>query len=268
MTGCLAALLGLVAATAAAGQGGDLGRRVAGAPDGQVRFSYAARPGIYGNGRTIISWDCRNGRCRNQQVDGNYSDVDDEDRHTACDSGPVRIALTVRRGAVTGLRTYVGGEWRSGTGATDLGTVSSRDAASFLLSLATQGGGHVSREAIFPATLADSVTVWPDLLKIARNTSVPGETRRSAVFWLGQAAGAAATKGLSDLVDDDSMEIEVKKSAVFAMSQLPHDDGVPALIRVARSHKSPEVRKSALFWLGQTNDPRAIALFEEILTRP
>jgi HEAT repeat protein len=52
------------------------------------------------------------------------------------------------------------------------------------------------------------------------------------------------------------------------MSQLPHEDGVPALIRVARGNKSPAVRKSALFWLGQTNDPRAIALFEEILTKP
>jgi hypothetical protein len=26
------------------------------------------------------------------------------------------------------------------------------------------------------------------------------------------------------------------------------------------------VRKKALFWLGQSGDPRAIALFEEILT--
>jgi HEAT repeat protein len=43
---------------------------------------------------------------------------------------------------------------------------------------------------------------------------------------------------------------------------------VPALINVARSNRSPAIRKSALFWLGQTNDPRAIALFEEILTRP
>ena len=62
------ALLMLVAATAAAGQ--DLGARVAAAPDGQVRFSYAARPGIYGNGRNIISWDCRDGggRCRNRQA--------------------------------------------------------------------------------------------------------------------------------------------------------------------------------------------------------
>ncbi len=27
----------------------------------------------------------------------------------------------------------------------------------------------------------------------------------------------------------------------------------------------PEIRRKAMLWLGQSNDPRAIALFEEIL---
>ena len=29
----------------------------------------------------------------------------------------------------------------------------------------------------------------------------------------------------------------------------------------------PEIRRKALFWLGQSEDPRALALFEELLTR-
>jgi hypothetical protein len=37
------------------------------------------------------------------------------------------------------------------------------------------------------------------------------------------------------------------------------------LIRIARASPDPELRKTALFWLGQTEDPRALALFEEIL---
>jgi hypothetical protein len=247
----------------------DLARRVALAPDGPVRFSYAARPGIYGDGRGGISWDCRNGRCRSHQGRETYYEDDAGDAwRTACDSGPVRIALTVRHGAVTGLRVYVGGAWRPSAGVTDLGTVGVREATRFLLDLAAHSETRAGRDVVFAATLADSVSVWPDLLKLARNAALPDETRRSAVFWLGQAAGAAATQGLSDLVDDDGLGIEVKKSAVFAISQLPHEDGVPVLVRVARSHKSPEVRRSALFWLGQTNDPRALALFEELLTKP
>jgi len=57
----------------------------------------------------------------------------------------------------------------------------------------------------------------------------------------------------------------VKKKAVFALSQLPRDEGVPLLIQVARSNRNPVVRKQAIFWLGQSNDPRALNFFEEVL---
>jgi HEAT repeat protein len=59
----------------------------------------------------------------------------------------------------------------------------------------------------------------------------------------------------------------VQEHAVFALSQLPDKEGVPILIRVAQTHDSPSVRKKAMFWLGQSDDPRVLALFEEILLR-
>jgi hypothetical protein len=37
------------------------------------------------------------------------------------------------------------------------------------------------------------------------------------------------------------------------------------LIGVAKNHKSYEVRKQAMFWLGQSHDPRALAFFEDVL---
>ena len=55
---------------------------------------------------------------------------------------------------------------------------------------------------------------------------------------------------------------------MFALSQLPTDDGVPRLIDVARTNRNPAVRKQAIFWLGQSRDPRALAFFEEVLARP
>jgi len=42
---------------------------------------------------------------------------------------------------------------------------------------------------------------------------------------------------------------------------------VPALMEVARTNRDPRLRKSAIFWLGQTDDPRALAYFEEVLTQ-
>ena len=244
----------------------SLEKRVAAAPDGTVRFSYAARPGVYGNGRNVISWDCQDGNCHTRQVD-NYYDHDRDDWGTPCDSGPVRVALTKRGGAITDLRVYVGGQWRPSE-ATDLGTVGTRDAANYLLALAKQDASRAAEKAIFPAMLADSVTLWPDLLKIARQSDISSKVRRTAVFWLGQAAGDAATRGLTDLVDDRTADREVRETAVFALSQRPKDEGVPALIRIVRGNRDPELRRKAIFWLGQSDDPRALSLFEELLTRP
>ena len=59
----------------------------------------------------------------------------------------------------------------------------------------------------------------------------------------------------------------MKKKAVFALSQMPADEGVPKLIEVARSNRNPEVRKQAMFWLGQSNDSRAVKFFEDILLK-
>lgn len=263
----LALALTLLGVSLAAGQGaaGSIAARVAAAPDGQVRFTYAARAGVTGNGRNIISWDCHDGRCgSNRTTDSDAGD----DWHTACDSGPVRVALRVRGGKPLSLRVYVGGEWTSTASGTDLGVVPAAAAARYLLDLANTSREDAGKEAVFAATLADSATVWPDLLRLAKSGDVPNETRRSAVFWLGQAAGDAATRGLSELVDDAAVDRDVQKSVVFALSQRPRDEGVPVLIRVAQTHRDPEIRRNAIFWLGQSNDPRALALFEDLLTKP
>jgi HEAT repeat protein len=91
--------------------------------------------------------------------------------------------------------------------------------------------------------------------------------RARSVFGLAQAAEDAATANLNSLVLDNSVDREVREQAVFALSQRPRDEGVPALIAVARTNKDPEIRKKALFWLGQSHDPRALDLFEELLTK-
>jgi hypothetical protein len=245
-----------------------LERRVAAAPDGIVRLSFAARPNICGNGRGSISMDCDDGSCGRYTMFVGRRDRDEVEYD--CEPGPVRVSLRVAGGRVTSMRTYVGGRWRAttGDGVTDLGTVGAREAAAYFLALATKDSGAGAEHAVFPAILADSVTVWPDLLRIARDGRVSRRARRQAVFWLGQAAGEAATRGLTQLVDDRATDRDVREQAVFALSQRPHDEGVPALIRIARENPDPELRKKAIFWLGQSDDPRALALFEELLTKP
>ena len=241
-----------------------LGARIAAIPAGTVRFTFAARPGFCGGGGSVFTRDGRHFDTGGRGSEGSEVEYD-------CEPGPVRVSLTVRHATVQGVRTYLGGRWRSptaGVAVTDLGAVAPRDAVEFLLALAARDSGPAGPEAIVPATLADSVTVWPALLGLARDERVSRRTRRQAVFWLGQAAEAAATGGLVDLLSDAAADRDLKEEAVFALSRRPRDEGIPALIRLARSHPDRGVRRKAVFWLGQSDDPRALALFEELLTAP
>jgi hypothetical protein len=245
----------MLASTARAGAQ-DLRTRIESAPDGIVRLSYASKEGVCGNGRGNISTH-RHGKYR------------DDGWESECEEGPVRVAIDISAKRVYSIRTYVGGRWRPIDGrVTDLGMVGAPQAAAYFLGLAERGD-RVKGDAILPAILADSAEVWRDLLRIAKNDRLGDEPRKSAVFWLSQEASDAATKGLTDLVEDDNEDREVREQAVFALSQLPDDQGVPALIKAAKTSKDPSVRKKAIFWLGQSDDPRALTLFEEILaTKP
>jgi HEAT repeat protein len=179
---------------------------------------------------------------------------------------PVRVALRVRDHRVYSVRTYVGGQWLPDRRSTDLGTVRPREAADYFINLAERTGhAGLTGDLLLPSVLADSVTIWPSLLRLARTPTASQETRTQAVFWLSQAAGAAAGDALDSIAHDDRGDREVRKQAIFALSQRSHNEGVPALIRIARANKDPELRKTALFWLGQSEDPRALDLFEEIL---
>lgn len=238
--------------------------RVARVSNGTVRMSFAARPGICGSGNSIRH---NNGRGRTTWGD-NWNTSRDVEWETDCSLGPARVVLDRRDGELADLRFYVGGRWRpAGANVVDLGTVSAREAADYLVSIAQSEKGSMGEKAILPATIADSSNIWPAMLKIARNDNLPRSTRTQSVFWLGQAAGDAATANLKDIVLDNSVDREVRESAVFALSQRPREEGIPALISVARTNKDPEIRKKALFWLGQSQDPRAIDLFEELLTK-
>lgn len=230
--------------------GQTLAQRAASIGEGRLRFSFAARPEVCSGGQGITIMD---------------HEDDGDEWEGSCAPGPVLVSLQVRNGRVAGAETHVGGRWRrQEPGTTDLGAIPARQAAADLLALA-EASPSDTEELITAATLADSAVVWPDLLRLARRADLSEDTRRHAIFWLGQAAGVAATRGLDSLANDRDGNIEIRKQAVFALSQRPADEGVPALIHIARTSPQREVRKSALFWLGQSDDPRALALFEELL---
>jgi len=161
----------------------SLASRISNVQNGKVRFSFASRPEICGWGNGISRGGNTNTRM-NWNSDSSPDVIYDEE----CSHSPVRVVMSVERGRLTKLRTYVGGRWRTPSSeTTDLGTVSTREATSYLLSLASNDASKIGQEAILPATLADSVKIWPQLFRIARDGSTPRATHRQVMFWPGQA---------------------------------------------------------------------------------
>ena len=220
--------------------------------DGKLRFEYAARPGVYGNGHSIT---IRGHRVDEQDLDWRY------------EPGPVRVVVTMRDRNVSRVKHSVGGQWSSTPrNTTDLGEVPPQDAVAFLMQLARDARASVAEDAIAAAALAADVELWPQLLEIARQRDRARDVRKSAMFWLGQAAVDAVLGDLDEMAMDENDEIEVREAAVFAISQRPADESVPTLIRIARSDAHPKIRKSAVFWLSQTDDQRVVEFFEEVLS--
>ena len=253
---CLA--LSLAALTLGCGPEGaraqSLADRARGVGDGVILLSFAARDGVCGDGRGQI----RTGGddfFRGQPV---WS--------SDCEPGPVRVAIDVRGGRSVELETFVGGRWMPRADALDLGTLEPAAAVRLLLDLARTERGEAGEDAIFPTTLARGVVVWPELLEIARDGDMATETREDATFWLGEMAGDAVAGDLEDLTADERVDLEVRAAAVFALSEIDGDAGLDALMRIARGDGDPRIREKALFWLAESGDPRALALFEEILT--
>jgi HEAT repeat protein len=103
------------------------------------------------------------------------------------------------------------------------------------------------------------------LLGVARDRAQPLETRKQALFWAGQGgASMADLSGLYGTLDDR----EMKEQLIFVYSQRDEPAAVDKLLEVSRRDPDPELRKKALFWLGQSNDPRAAKALQDIIEQP
>ena len=126
--------------------------------------------------------------------------------------------------------------------------------------------GKVREHAVFALTQSSAPEAVAAIIRVAKEDKDP-HVRGQALFWLAQRASKQQASGaIGDALDKDP-DTEVKKKAVFALTQMPEDAGVPMLIQVARSNRNAEVRKQAMFWLGQSKDTRALQFFEDVLKK-
>lgn len=123
---------------------------------------------------------------------------------------------------------------------------------------------HIRLRAVFALSVSKEPEAPRTLAAIAHNDASP-RIRGQALFWLAQKAGQKIAESSIDHAIANDPETEVKKKAVFALTQMPNGEGVPLLIQIARENRNLEVRKQAVFWLGQSRDPRALEFIEDVL---
>lgn len=241
----------------------SLADRIAGANAPRVQFTFAARPDVCGNGRSFI------------QVAGNqwYGSWSDGDRREPCVSGPVRVVIDRAGRDVVSIATFAGPPIEPLSGISDIGRVRARDAAEYLLGLAERAEGRVSRDAVLPAMLADSVDVSARLLAIARNQNAARETRRTAISWLGRPLDnrERQVKDVADVLvqiatDDDDNQT-VKQQALRTLARLEHGAGTAPLMELARNTQRGWMAREALSALTSSGDPRARQYLRDVVRR-
>jgi hypothetical protein len=234
----------------------SLSQRVA-AQDGAVQVIYPSRSEACGDGQTFVGNVF--GQSTYYSGNSNFSGRGDWTSGHPCVHGPARAMVTVMSGEVTRIRAYVGPIPTS-----NIKTIqaTAAEASAWLSDIVARSGGKAAAEAMLPLVLVDTADPWPLFLRMARDENRPLTVRRSAMTWL--ASGVNEKLGIADErgdTDDD----EMGKQAVFALSQRPKSESVPELIEAVKTSKRPSVRRSAVFWLGQTGDRRAADLYAELL---
>lgn len=122
------------------------------------------------------------------------------------------------------------------------------------------------RDNVFLAvSRSDSPRASRWLSGIAADDNETEHTRQQAMFWLGQ--GRSPTDDLVRLYDRLSSSASLRSHYTFVLSQRRDSQALDKLIDVAQHDPDKSVRHQALFWLGQSKDPRALAFIRDLVTR-
>ena len=102
------------------------------------------------------------------------------------------------------------------------------------------------------------------LVDLASNSGESIEMRKKALFWAGQSSNSS-----DRLVSmyDRIRESELKEQMIFVLSQRRDRQALDKLMSIVRNDPDREMRRKAMFWLGQSKDPRVSAFLTDIISR-
>src|SRR5262249_54954556 len=100
---------------------------------------------------------------------------------------------------------------------------------------------------------------------LAGNEQESVEMRKKALFWAGQSDHVSLERltGLYDRMKDR----EMKEQMIFVYSQRNESGALDKLIDIAKHEPDAELRKKAIFWIGQSHDPKAAQYLQEVINQ-
>jgi hypothetical protein len=142
-----------------------------------------------------------------------------------------------------------------------LGKARNDESLSFLEDSFKEGPPELRKKMIFVLSVHDSPRVDVFLKGVALG-DYSTEVRKNAIFWIGnRPEGFRSLKEISGKVQG----VELKKHVVFAYSISKDEGAIKEMIRIARSEDDREVRKSAIFWLGNKASNEAVKLLKDVV---
>lgn len=103
------------------------------------------------------------------------------------------------------------------------------------------------------------------LMDLAANDQEDVDMRKKALFWAGQSNDVSLERltALYDRMKDQDM----KEQMIFVYSQRHEGQALDKLIDIAKHDTDPELRKKAIFWIGQSRDPKAVQYLQEVVSQ-
>jgi HEAT repeat protein len=183
-------------------------------------------------------------------------------------SGQMAVLLRVNDKRVERVRVFSeecaldGG----GRGVIWLDSVRPADSVGYLESLVTgqadlEQSNRVTEGAISAIALHADASADAALERLVA-PGQPERVRRIVPLWLGNSRGRRGFEVLRRLVKEDPSS-EVRKKAVFGLSQSAESGAIPTMIDAARTNDHATVRGEAIFWLAQKAGQKAAAAISE-----
>jgi HEAT repeat protein len=148
-----------------------------------------------------------------------------------------------------------------------LGSLEAEASVSFLAKEFEGGTEKLQKSLIFIISQHDTPRAFDFLKTMALGASRSLEIRKDAVFWIGNSRDPRSL-GLLKEVLSNARDEELKEHVVFALTLTDRREAVAELIRIAKSDPDREVRKKAIFWLGQKASQEAVKTLKDVVDKP